>query len=191
MKTTKHNRARISVSASPFAFGFSAAFIGLSVVAAGCGISVEAEIPEVTITQRGLAFDGVPDLGLGDVSVERTFEQEHGKLDLPEGLDPEVKTLGITLHATSGVEDLSFIKLLRLTMSNGAGESIELGSYEQTAATANDKAITVAALNPGTIFDAWNTDKAKFTLQVAGSLPSKSWTLDVTIRFSARAKYEY
>jgi hypothetical protein len=182
MKTTKQNRVRTSTLA--------AAFIGLSAMTAGCGISVEAELPEVTITQRDLTFQGVPDLGIGDVSVEQTFAQDHDKLELPEGLDPEVKALSITLRATHGVDDLSFIKVLRLAMSDGTKE-IELVNYEQTPATAHHKELNLEALNPANIFDAWNTDKARFTLQVAGALPSKDWSLDVMIRFSAKAKYKY
>ena len=183
MKTTKQNRAPISTLA--------AALIGIATVAAGCGISVEAELPEVTITQRDLTFQGVPDLGIGDVSVEQTFAQDHGKVELPEGLDPEVKALSITLRATHGVDDLSFIKLLRMTMSDGMNAPIELVNYEQTPASTHHKEIKLEALNPANIFDAWNTDKATFTLQVAGTLPSKDWSLDVMIRFSAKAKYEY
>jgi hypothetical protein len=95
MKTTKSNRSSSFLALALAAAGFAAA-------ASGCGLSVEAEIPEVTITQRDLMFQGVPDFGIGDVSVEKTYSQDHGKIEMPEGLESEIKTLGVTLRATSG-----------------------------------------------------------------------------------------
>jgi hypothetical protein len=185
MKTTKSNRSSSFLALALAAAGFAAA-------ASGCGLSVEAEIPEVTITQRDLMFQGVPDFGIGDVSVEKTYSQDHGKIEMPEGLESEIKTLGVTLRATSGVSDMSFLKLLRVTMSSAnVAEPVELGSYEYDPNAPKSTEINLTALNPLNVFDAWNADKATFTLQLAGSLPTTNWTADVIVRFSARAKYEY
>ena len=182
MNSSKQHRAPL----------LSLAFIaGLSAAVAGCTVSVEAEIPEVEITQSGLAFPGVPDLGLGEVAVEKSFSQDHGKLDMPKGLDPEVKTLGVTVRVTSGAPDISFIHLLRLTMSDGKNAPVELGSYERMPGDPLTKELELAALNPLDVFEAWNTDSATFTLQVAGTLPTADWTAEVSVRFSARAKYKY
>jgi hypothetical protein len=184
MKTTKTHRSRF------FALTFAA--VGFTTAGAGCALSVEAEIPEVTVTQRGLTFKGVPDFGIGDVSMEKSFSQDHSKIELPDGLDSEVKTLAVTLRATSGVSDMSFLKLLRVTMSSAnIAEPVELGSYEAVPGAAATNEINLTSLNPIDIFDAWNTDSATFTLQLAGSLPTTDWTADVIVRFSARAKYEY
>ena len=186
MKTTKSNRSPSLASALTFAA------VGFALAASGCALSVEAEIPEVTITQRGLAFQGVPDFGIGDVSMEKSYSQDHGKIEMPEGLDSEIKTIGVTLRATSGVSDLSFLKLLRVTMSSAnVAEPVELGSYEYDPSAPKSNEIHLTSLNPIDLFEAWNADKATFTLQLAGSLPTTAWTADVIVRFSARAKYEY
>jgi len=184
MKTTKSNRSAF------LALALTAA--GFATVASGCTLSVEAEIPEVVITQRDLSFQGVPDFGIGDVSMEKSYSQDHGKIEMPEGLESEIKTIGVTLRATSGVSDMSFLKLLRVTMSSAnVVEPVELGSYEYDPGAPKSNEIHLTAVNPINVFEAWNADKATFTLQLAGSLPTTAWTADVIVRFSARAKYEY
>src|SRR5205085_10385487 len=91
---------------------------GLALAAAssaGCMVSVEAEIPDVQVTQKGLTFTGVPIGGaLGDVSMTQSFSQEHEALDLPDGLTSEVKALEVSLTAGEGIRDFSFVHYLRL-----------------------------------------------------------------------------
>ncbi len=193
----------------------------LTAPAIGCGVSVEADIPDVEVTQRGLAFQGVPVAGI-EGSVSTTYTQQHGKLDLPEDLDSEVKTLSVAIRAASGVDDLSFISHIRITMApgSGGGAPIELGTYDAPSATGNkgngngngngnsngngnakseatassagsSKEITLTTLNPANVLDAWKTESALFTLEIAGTLPTKSWSADVIIHFAGSAKYKY
>ena len=88
--------------------------------------------------------------------------------------------------------DLSFIHYLRVTMSAGDGsEAIELGVYEPARAPLLATRINLTTLNPINIFDAWNTESATFTLEVAGALPRSDWKGDVVVRFSGKVKYTY
>jgi hypothetical protein len=191
--------------------------IVLTAPAIGCGVSVEADIPDIQVTQRGLAFDGVPVAGI-DGSVSLTYTQAHGKLDLPEELDSEVKTLSVAIRAAGGVDDLSFIRHIRITMApgSGGGAPIELGTYDAATATSKKgngnengngngngkgeatasgtgsaKEITLTTLNPANVLDAWKTESALFTLEIAGTLPTTSWSADVIIHFAGSAKYKY
>ena len=50
--------------------------------------------------------------------MTRSFSQEHDALDLPEGLSSEVKALEVSLTAKKGITDFSFVRFLRLTMSD-------------------------------------------------------------------------
>jgi hypothetical protein len=179
MKTSKHTT------------GFAAAVLFfLTTSAGGCALSVEAEVPEIEVTHRGLAFEGVPIAITGDVSVSKSFSQERGKLDFPEGLETEVTTLGVTLSARSGVADLSFIRHLRITMAASDGSAIiELGTYDSAPGGSPSSEITLTTLNPVNVLDAWNAESAVFTLDVAGTLPTRAWTADVTVRFAGKAKY--
>lgn len=171
----------------------AATFVSVLVASAGgCALSVEAEIPEIEVTHRGLMFEGAPIEIPGEISMTKSFSQEHDKLDFPEGLGAEVKTLSITLKATSGVSDLSFIRYLRISMSGHEGHSaIELGTYDADIDGSSGAEITLTTLNPVNVLDAWKTESATFTLEVAGSLPTSSWTADITVRFAGKAKYTY
>lgn len=165
---------------------------GVAAGAAGCGISVEADVPEVEVTQKGLAFDGVPLGGLlGEVSVTQSFSQKHQKLELPDGIDTEVKALGVSLTAKTGVQDFSFIHNLRLTMTDGVHAPVELINYEQDPGAAPSNVLTMVSANPVNTLDQWKTDAATFTVEVAGTLPTDSWTVDLSIRFAGKIKYEY
>ena len=168
-------------------------FAALGCAAAGCGISVEADVPDVQVTQRGVVFQGVPGGSLaGDMSMAKSFTQEHGKIDFPDGIDSDVKTLSVSLHASSGVDDLSFIHYLRITMAPDDGSpGVELGTYEPAPGATVGKEIHLTTLNPINVFAAWNTSKAKFTLEVVGVLPEHDWSGDVTAHFSGKIKYSY
>ena len=125
--------------------------------------------------------------------MAKSFSQQHDKIDFPNGLDSEVRTLRVSLRATGGVDDLSFIHYLRVTMApdDGDGDAIELGVYEPATGATAGKEISLTTLNPVNVFAAWNTDKAKFTLEVAGALPAHDWTGDVIADFSGKIKYKY
>jgi hypothetical protein len=168
------------------------AVAALAISAAGCGVSVEADVPDVEVTQRGVVFDGVAGAG-GDTSMAKSFSQQHGKIDFADGLDSEVRTLSVSLRATAGVDDLAFIHYLRVTMApdDGGAQAIELGVYEPAPGVTVGKEISLTTVNPINVFEAWNTDEAKFTLEVAGGLPAHDWTGDVVAHFSGKLKYKY
>jgi hypothetical protein len=107
-------------------------------------------------------------------------------------LSSDVRTLSVSLRATGGVDDLSFIHYMRITMAPDDGSAaIELGVYEPAPGTQTGQEISLTTLNPINVFDAWNTDKAKFTLEVVGALPEHDWTGDVTAHFFGTIKYKY
>jgi hypothetical protein len=74
---------------------------------------------------------------------------------------------------------------------DGHGEAIELGVYEPAPGATAGTEISLTTLNPINVFAAWNTDAAKFTLEVAGALPAHDWTGDVVAHFSGKLKYTY
>ena len=173
-------------------FALTASTLALSAGAAGC-ISVDAEIPDVEVTQKDLAFAGVPiGSALGDVSMTQTFSQEHDALDLPQGLNPEVKALAVSLTAKSGIKDFSFVRYLRMTMSDTADNTnaLELINYERDDSAPASNVLNVTAANPVNALDKWKTKSALFTIEVAGTLPDNNWTADVTIRFGGNIHYE-
>jgi hypothetical protein len=168
------------------------AFALLSLSAGACMMQVEATVPEVEITQHDLVFEGVPQAALlGDVAVSKSFSQKHQRLELPDGLDTEVKALGVTLTAKGGIENFDFIKELRVTMSDDTHAPVELLDYVRVDGAPSTNVLTMESKNPVNTLDQWKTDSATFTIEIAGSLPPQDWKVDLSVRFAGKIKYKY
>ena len=161
----------------------------------GCMLQVEADVPEVEITQHDVVFQGVPPAAaaasVGDVSLTKSFSQQHQRLELPSGLTTEVKALGVTLTAKSGIDNFDFLKNLRISMSDGTHDPVELVNYERVDGAPSTNVLTIESANPVNTLDEWKTDVATFTVDVAGSLPPGDWSLDVAVRFAGKIVYKY
>jgi hypothetical protein len=159
----------------------------------GCSIQVEADVPEVEITQHDVVFAGTPAdaSGGGDVSLAKSFSQQHQRLELPSGLTTEVKAMGVTLTAKSGIDNFDFIKNMRVTMSDGVHAPVELIDYQRADGAPSTNVLTIESVNPVNTLDQWKTDAATFTLEVAGPLPTNDWSLDVSVRFAGKIVYKY
>jgi hypothetical protein len=167
-------------------------FALLSLAAGGCMMQVEADVPEVEVTQHDLQFDGVPiSATIGDVSLSKSFSQKHQKLELPGGLNTEVKALGITLTAKQGIETFDFLKALRLTMTDEVHTPVELINYTRVDGAPSTNVLTMQSANPVNTLDQWKTDSATFTIEIAGTLPPQNWMVDLAVRFAGKIKYKY
>jgi hypothetical protein len=164
-----------------------------SLSAAGCTLQLEADVPEVEITQHDVAFQGVDPATsqAGDVGLAKSFSQQHQRLELPAGITTEVKAMGVTLTAKSGIENFDFIKNMRVTMSDGVHQPNELIDYQRVDGAPSTNVLTIESANPVNTLDQWKTDTANFTLEVAGALPTSDWTLDVSVRFAGKLVYKY
>jgi hypothetical protein len=186
-RSSRHSRG-------PFSLALPLCGLALATAAsAGCMVSVEAEIPDVQVTQKGLAFAGVPIGGaLGDVSMTQSFSQEHDALDLPEGLTSEVKALEVSLTARAGISDFGFVHYLRLTMSDEGNNAnaVELINYERADAAAPSPVLKMIAANPVNALEKWKTKSALFTIDIAGTLPEHDWVADITVRFGGKISYQ-
>lgn len=181
MRNLKHTS--VWVSAVAFA----------SLAMGGCMMQVEADVPEVEITQHDVSFQGVPSVAanLGDVALTKSFSQQHQRLELPAGLTTEVKAMGVTLTARSGIDNFDFLKNLRVSMSDGQHDPVELINYQRVDGAPSTNVLTIESANPVNTLDAWKTDTATFTVDVAGGLPTGDWTMDVSLRFAGKIVYKY
>jgi len=169
------------------------AFALASLAAGGCMLQVEADVPEVEITQHDVTFQGVPAAAanIGDVALTKSFSQQHQRLELPQGLTTEVKAMGVTLTAKSGIDNFDFLKNMRISMSDGTHEPVELVNYERVDGAPSTNVLTIESANPVNTLDEWKTDVATFTVDVAGGLPPGDWSLDVAVRFAGKIVYKY
>ena len=125
------------MNATKHGTGFVAAVLfTLAASAVRVHVAGGRELPEMEITHRGLAFDGVPAAMTGDASVSKSFSQERGKLDFPDGLETEVTTLGVTLKARGRRRDRPVVHP-QPARHHGRFEDgssvIDLGTFESAA----------------------------------------------------------
>lgn len=159
----------------------------------GCALSVEADVPDVEVTQHGISMAGIPGASaLGDVSTHLTFTQSLPDLNLPKDLDSSVKAVKVDLVAQSGIANFDFLKSMRITMSpSGSAAPTELINYEKSGGAMTGKTLSIDSLNPVNILQQWKANSAVFDIQVAGQLPSAAWTMDLTVHFSGSVSYKY
>lgn len=156
-------------------------------------LSVEAEVPDVEVTQHDIGFEGVPFGGaLGDLSTGKSFTQER-PLELPEVLDSSVQAVKVELRAKTGIKNFDFLRALRITMApkGSTAEPIELINYERKAGAAGGPTLSIPSKNPVNILEQWKTDSAVFNVQVVGTLPEQAWTIDMSVHFSGKVSYKY
>jgi hypothetical protein len=91
----------------------------LATLASACTFSVEANIPDVEITQRGLRMPGIPKAKLaGDVSVSSSFTFSSANTAWAKSMNSSVYVRQVEVTASSGVDNLDFIKAAHLTMAD-------------------------------------------------------------------------
>lgn len=174
------------------------AFAGLLASGAGgCALSVQADVPDVEVTQHGISVPGVPAaassfLGGGDVSTSMSFDESLPDLNLPKDLTSTVKAVKVDLIAKDGIQDFSFLHSLRITMTPKGSKTVtELINYTRPDGATVGKTLSIDSLNPVNILDQWKADSATFNVQVEGELPSANWTFDMSVHFSGQVSYKY
>ena len=172
---------------------------GLAVaLASGCVLSVEGNLPEIEVVQRGLSIPGVPREARASEPTAgvASFFQPNDHL----GLEPEtyasVHVKEVVLSAKSGVDDLSFIHSLRIGMNGLQGfvagtAPVEVAHYQRSATAGPPVGPTITMRNsqPVPVIEAWRDSMAVLTLQAQGDLPETAWTVDIIVRLSAVLKY--
>ncbi|HEY4183976.1 MAG TPA: hypothetical protein VGP07_02865 [Polyangia bacterium] len=162
--------------------------------AGGCALSVEADVPDVEVTQHGIAVVGVPTAisGGNDMSTNLSFTQSLPDLNLPADLGSTVKAVKVDLVAKSGVDNFDFLKSLRITMTP-AGSTVptELINYQKADGATVGNKLSIDSLNPVNILDQWKANKAVFNIEVEGKLPSQTWTMDMSVHFAGQVSYKY
>jgi hypothetical protein len=157
-----------------------------------CTLSVEAEAPDFEVTQHDIAISGIPAIpGITELSTHLNFSQKLPDLNLPKGFDSSVEAAKIDFVAKSGVTDLSFLHMLRVTVTTGnTGHPLEIINYENLDGAPVGKTLTVVSPEAINILKEWK-DTAVFDIDVGGALPSVAWTADMTVHLGGKVSYKY
>jgi hypothetical protein len=167
------------------------------ILASGCVLSAEGELPDVEVTQHDVAIPAAPKVAAAtaeNVPVTVSFSQSPSRAGLSRKAFSQVRVLGVEVSAKSGVPDLSFVTSLRLWATSpeaqAAGEApVEIGSFERSEQGAAGPQLVIDNADPPDITDLWQSSELVFTLTARGRMPEVAWTADVGLRFEATLSY--
>ena len=166
----------------------------LATMAGACTLSIEANMPEVEVTQHGVKMQGVPKANLlGDVSVTTSFTFSSSNTAWAKRMNSEVFLHQVSVAATGGLPNLDFVKVAHLTMadSTSSEKTTEIASYDRGENAQSSSIIEVSMPTPIDITPLWAADDTIVELQMAGRLPEKSWTVDVTLKLGGKITYKF
>lgn len=177
--------------ASRGALASRSALLALAVASLGlgAGCSASADIPEVVVTRSDLAFEGVPAVpGVTDVTqtLETSFDHP-SDVELPDGLNPELRPLRVSVAGSGDMQDLSFLEGLEVRLSSrapGAPEPDVLAYYERPTNAVVGRVVNLKTNRDFDVLSYWDTDQAFYEVRLWGLLPADDWALDVTFAFS-------
>jgi hypothetical protein len=181
--------------------GGGLAFAGcLAALASGCALSVEGELPDIEVTQHDLVIPGAPaETGGTDPTVSiPSFLQPRDHLALDSASYKSVKVQRVIITSKgSKVTDMSFVRALRMSMGGvknllGVNTPAEIVRYQRPAAVVKGtlgRILDMPSSPPAEVIDAWRDPQSLITLEVQGTLPEETWTVDVTVHLSATLSY--
>jgi hypothetical protein len=173
----------------------SALVLSTLVLAGGCVLSAEGELPDVEVTEHDVAIPAAPaNPRGGDVAVTVSFAQKPARAGLNRRSFSEVRVLGVEVSARTGVPDLSFLTSLRLSATSAEAQAagkppVELGRYQRTESGAAGAKLVMAHPAPPDVTELWRSAELVFTLEAAGRMPNVAWTADIGLRFEATLTY--
>jgi hypothetical protein len=162
--------------------------------AASCA-KVEADVPEAEVTQKSVAFQGIPGgHALGEVSTTQSFTLTSDNLSWAKDLNSEVYATAVQLKAVGGVQDLSFIHYAHVTMAD-AGDSttppVAIIDYERPDNMTPSPTITAKTLFPINVTQVWATKNILITMHLVGVFPEEAWSVDVTLQMGGKISYQF
>ncbi len=163
--------------------------------AGGCVIAAEAELPDVEVTNHGIAIPAAPAEADGnEVSLSVSYRQKPNRAGLPKDAFESVRILSVRVGASTGLADLNFLRALRITATTKENEAagrapIEIARYSRPAKPATGTALEMPSNPPPDVTALWKSSEVIFTLDVTGQLPTVAWTADVALRVGATLVY--
>jgi hypothetical protein len=166
----------------------------LSLAAASCA-QVDVAIPDTKVTQKAVTFQGVPGAqAAGEVSITQTFTMTSDDLSWAKDLNSDVYAYAVDLKAVSGVDDLGFIRLARITMADGDDKTavpIEVINYTRPENFVASPLLEVPTTQPVNVTTVWAASKLVFTVYLTGIFPEQEWAADLTLHMNGAISYKF
>jgi hypothetical protein len=192
MRQTSTHSALRHLAQSTFQRVVCTAWLAAGLGAIGC-VSVEGEFPEVELTRHNLKVDGVPSISDEPVAHTVTFDHPYNALELPADIDSELRPVRCVLTARDGVEDLDFIEGFNLVI--GGADSVglppaEIFDYQRDEPEPDRSVVATDAVDRPNVLGYWATGTTQYTLTFYGRLPEQDWSLDVSVVFEGKARFQ-
>jgi hypothetical protein len=156
------------------------------------GCSVEGTLPDVEVVQHDVVIPAVPtEPQVGEPTIALpTFMEPHDHLSLDRAAYSSVKVRQVEITAKSGVNDLSFIRDLRISMNGvqgyfGGTPAVEIGHYARSTAPQTGRTLLLQSTPPAEVIGPWRDPLSVVLIEVKGTLPDQQWIVDITVRLSA------
>jgi hypothetical protein len=157
----------------------------------GCGPEIEAELPDVVITQHEILIPAAPAaVSAREPALTIPFERRQDGIGLPREAS-QVTVRELILAAKEPSLDLAFIRSLRVTIADSRrpGVKTEIARYERPSAARVGPVLVIPRDPPVDVSEAFRADASLIELEVTGALPTLAWSLDVGFRAAARLSY--
>ncbi len=154
--------------------------LAFSVLVSGC--AVDLQVDEVRLSYKNVEVTGIPGNAKGAAKHEFAFDDLSALESLVDA-GAEISFVGAELHATSGVDDMSFVDKLQINVAETVlygcdgtcdirGRDVDMKPEKKHRA--NDY-VTAGAL--------------MIDFDIEGHLPGNKWTLDFDVVLSAELAY--
>ena len=166
----------------------------LATLVGACTFSIEAKVPDVEVTQRGLKVQGVPQSkAIGDVSVTSSFTLSSSNTAWAKRMNSQVFVNQVTVASSSGLPNLDFITAARLTMADASSSegTTEIASYERSDGAPSSSVIEASMPAPIEVTHLWSADNTVIELEMSGQLPEQDWSVDVTLKMAGTITYKF
>lgn len=152
--------------------------------------SAHGDIPNITVTESDLQFQGVPEVlsELDDTPTLTTRFEHPSDFDLPDFLNPELRVTRASMRVEDGVSDLSFVRSLRLVLGSdgpNAPTPVVMAEYQRLGGARVGDELEITPERNIDVLQHWETGEAYYELTLSGDgMPSRDWTVAVTVQFS-------
>lgn len=170
-------------------------FLSACVFGAGCVIAAEAELADLEIVNSGIAIPAAPPEADGsEVTLAVSYRQKPERAGVASAAFQEVRVMGVSMVATAGIGDLTFLRALRIMATSPEAEAagrapLPIAEYNHTSGQNVGSVLEISNTPAIDVTTLWKGKEIIFILEVTGQLPSVPWTADVGLRVGATLSY--